>query len=319
MFRGRLLRALEAIPPARTRSVSEVAAAAGRPWAARAAGRLLAAWRTTEAPCHRAVRADGGLTFGDAQLARLVREGARPGTDEPIESWLARANASLAGNLVTRVYCRASCADAASSDPARLEPLADAREATRRLFRPCPRCAPPRSRARRPDPLVAGPRRARCAGVLSLPLEEQLARCGHATLRGFVPPSICARLERQAGSPGSLRREVLLEGHAMGRGVYGYVGKRGARKEIDRLRASLYGKLLPHARLWLERLGRRQDLPGTLEAFERRSAAAGQPFPASTLLRYEAGGPSWFSRPRPPWAARSPSWSVGRRRMISGT
>ena len=76
----------------------------------------------------------------------------------------------------------------------------------------------------------------------------------------------------------------------MGRGAYGYVGEGSARKIVGHLRVDLYARLLPHARCWNERLGRRDDLPATLDAFERRSAAAGQRLPASTLLRYEAGG-----------------------------
>ena len=290
MFGDRLLRAIHSIPPGRTRSVSEIAAAAGRPWAARAAGRVIAGLRTTAAPWHRVVRADGGLTCRDAQWLRLAREGARPAKDEPIDVWLTRAGAALVANLSTRVYCRPSCAGAKSADPARIEPLADAREAALRAFHPCPRCAPPRSRVRPPDPVAPGPRRCRCTRARSLSVEDQLGRCGHATLPGFVPADLCTRLAREARSPAALRREVLLEGHGMGRGVYGYVGEGPARRWIDRLRADLYEALLPHARLWLQRLGRRADLPDALDAFQRRCAAAGQRLGASTLLRYEAGG-----------------------------
>ncbi|MFQ5456832.1 MAG: MGMT family protein [Myxococcota bacterium] len=41
-FESRVQRILESIPPGQTRSASELARAAGRPWAAREAGRILA-------------------------------------------------------------------------------------------------------------------------------------------------------------------------------------------------------------------------------------------------------------------------------------
>jgi len=291
LFRDRLIRVLRDIPPGRTRSVSDLAAAAGRPWAARAAGRVLAGLHATDTnPWHRAVRADGALPYGEAQRLRLVSEGARPAKGETLDAWLLRAGASLVGVWRGRAYCRPGCAAAERADRTRVEPLVDAREATTRGFHPCPRCAPPRSRARPPDPVAPGPRRSRCTRVRDLPVADQLARCGHAILPRFVSPHLCDRLGRAARSPAALRREVLLEGHAMGRGAYGYVGEGNARKMVDRLRADLYARLLPLARRWNEHLGRREDLPDTLRAFERRSTAAGQRLPASTLLRYETGG-----------------------------
>ena len=61
-FRARVWRALRAIPRGETRTYAEIAAAAGAPGAARAAGSACAANPASLLiPCHRALRADGGL------------------------------------------------------------------------------------------------------------------------------------------------------------------------------------------------------------------------------------------------------------------
>jgi alkylated DNA nucleotide flippase Atl1 len=290
MFEERLQEAIAGIPRARTRSISDLAARAGRPWAARAAGRALGKIRRSAAPWQRAVRADGGLPFGEPQLNRLREEGARPRTGEALAAWLARAGATLAGSWRTRRYCRPDCPALDGADRARLEALTNAREASARGFAACPRCRPPRARTKPPDPLRTGRRRARCAAVSALPIGDQLARCGHAIIPRFVDARTCETLQREAGFAGAVRRQVSLEGHAMGRGVYGYVGEGKARRIVDGLRAKLYNRLLDPARGWLARLGRGVGLPDSLERFEEIGAAAGQKLPASTLLRYGPGG-----------------------------
>jgi len=71
------------IPRGQTRTYGQVAAAAGRPGAARAVGTIMSKNRDTKrVPCHRVVRADGKMgdyAFGGPKkkLALLKREGAR--------------------------------------------------------------------------------------------------------------------------------------------------------------------------------------------------------------------------------------------------
>ncbi|MDP3937158.1 MAG: 2OG-Fe(II) oxygenase [Deltaproteobacteria bacterium] len=291
-FEARLKDALGAVPAGRTRSISELASTAGRPWAAREAGRLIAGWarnRCTALPLHRAVRSGSGLPFGDRQQRKLVAEGARPRRSEAIDDWLARAGADLVGLLASRSYCRPECALAVRARSEAVEPLTDAREAARRGFRPCARCAPPVRRVRMPDPLRPPGRRPHCASA-DLPLETQLDRCGHAIIPRILDARECAYFERAAARPSSHRRRVTLERHAFGRGEYGYVGAGEVHRRIETLRRRLYSALLPDARAWLARLGRADDLPDTLRSFDARSAAAGQRLAASTLLQYGAGG-----------------------------
>ena len=193
------------------------------------------------------------------------------------------------GNLSTRTYCRSGCASLQRIGAAQREPLADAREAGARGFRRCARCAPPAAGRRPADPLRPPGPQPRCASA-RLPLEDQLDRCGHAVIPRFLDARARRFFERAAADPRSQRRRVVLERHAFGRGEYGYAGGGPIGREIDRLRRRLYTALLPSARGWLARLGRRPDLPDALPAFEAHSAAAGQRLPASTLLRYGPGG-----------------------------
>lgn len=69
------------IPRGQTRTYGQVAAAAGRPGAARAVGTIMSRNRHPEVPCHRVVRADGNVgeyAFGGPirKQALLKREGA---------------------------------------------------------------------------------------------------------------------------------------------------------------------------------------------------------------------------------------------------
>ncbi|HUY60416.1 MAG TPA: methylated-DNA--[protein]-cysteine S-methyltransferase [Candidatus Dormibacteraeota bacterium] len=95
-FQAEVLAATEAIPYGTVRTYQEVAAAAGRPRASRAAGNALAANPLPIViPCHRVVRTGGGLGgYGggvDRKVRLLAREGwggrwpvpARPGRQRP--------------------------------------------------------------------------------------------------------------------------------------------------------------------------------------------------------------------------------------------
>jgi len=75
-FEGRVWKALREIPYGETRSYAEVAAAVGRPSAARAVARACASNRVALlVPCHRVVRGDGstgGYRWGEERKRRLL-------------------------------------------------------------------------------------------------------------------------------------------------------------------------------------------------------------------------------------------------------
>ena len=84
-FQRRVWEALQAIPAGETRTYSEIAAAIGHPGAARAVGSACANNRVSILiPCHRAVRADGGLggyRWGLARKEELLRREREGKTD----------------------------------------------------------------------------------------------------------------------------------------------------------------------------------------------------------------------------------------------
>ncbi|MET0250324.1 MAG: methylated-DNA--[protein]-cysteine S-methyltransferase, partial [Sphingobium sp.] len=78
-FQQAVWQALRAIPPGETRSYGEIAAAAGKPGAVRAAGSACGANPIAiVVPCHRVLRADGalgGYGYGvDRKQSLLARE-----------------------------------------------------------------------------------------------------------------------------------------------------------------------------------------------------------------------------------------------------
>lgn len=77
-FEWRVWKALQEIPYGETRSYAEVAAAVGRPRAARAVARACASNRVAlVVPCHRVVRSDGstgGYRWGEARKRRLLEQ-----------------------------------------------------------------------------------------------------------------------------------------------------------------------------------------------------------------------------------------------------
>ena len=83
-FQKAVWSALQDIPPGETRTYAQVAAAAARPGAARAAGAANGAHRIAVlVPCHRVIRSDGGLggyAYGLERKRRLLEaEGVRIG------------------------------------------------------------------------------------------------------------------------------------------------------------------------------------------------------------------------------------------------
>lgn len=60
-FASRVLSAVRRIPPGRVATYGDIAAAAGRPGAARAVGNIMRTCRDRTVPCHRVVAAGGRL------------------------------------------------------------------------------------------------------------------------------------------------------------------------------------------------------------------------------------------------------------------
>lgn len=293
---NRYLRAACAIPPGQTRSFAELAAAAGRHGAARAAGRAIGAVPSdSSVPWQRVVAADGSLARdaerAAAQLRRLRREGARPRAGEGVRAWARRVGAQLVASLATRRFVDAKDERADGFDPLRVEALSDeAAASVRRCFHADAGAPPvaslPRPRAMpRIDPSVPSIG-SRVAALDWSSLAHRLAEEGVARVPSFLRASECEALLAAGSDPSRFDRSVDMEPKGYGVGSYFY-WKEPAPQPLRALRAELYRHLAPIASGFEPR---ELAFPKTLAGFWRECRAAGQLRPSSILLSYVAGG-----------------------------
>ena len=142
-FEKAVLAATRRIPNGQTRPYAWVAREAGRPRAVRAVGTVLARNPVPLlVPCHRVVRADGGLgqyMFGPAQKEQLLRaEGAN--LDEVAE--LAAHGVHYLGSDTTGVVCLPTCRDARRITAPHRHGFRTFADATAAGYRPCLHCRP---------------------------------------------------------------------------------------------------------------------------------------------------------------------------------
>ena len=118
---------------------------------------------------------------------------------------------------------------------------------------------------------------------------RELDAYGCALLPRLLAPAECARIAGLYDQPGHFRATIDMARHRFGEGQYRYFAAPFP-EPVDALRHGLYGRLLPVARDWYERLGRRPEWPDTLDEWLDICHAAGQTRPTPILLRYETGG-----------------------------
>jgi uncharacterized protein len=118
---------------------------------------------------------------------------------------------------------------------------------------------------------------------------RELDAHGCALLPRLLTPAECARITALYDQPGRFRATIDMARHRFGEGQYRYFAAPFP-EPVDALRHGLYRRLLPIARDWYDRLGRRVEWPDTLDEWLEACHAAGQTRPTPILLRYEAGG-----------------------------
>ena len=118
---------------------------------------------------------------------------------------------------------------------------------------------------------------------------RELDAYGCALLPRLLTPAECARIAGLYDQPGHFRATIDMARHRFGEGQYRYFAAPFP-EPVDALRHGLYGRLLPVARDWYERLGRRPEWPDTLDEWLDVCHTAGQKRPTPILLRYEQGG-----------------------------
>ncbi len=93
---------------------------------------------------------------------------------------------------------------------------------------------------------------------------RELDAYGCALLPRLLTPAECARIAALYDQPGHFRATIDMARHRFGEGQYRYFAAPFP-EPVDALRHGLYGRLLPVARDWHERLGRRPEWPDTLD------------------------------------------------------
>lgn len=111
---------------------------------------------------------------------------------------------------------------------------------------------------------------------------------GCALTGPLLDPGEAAEIAALYGDDTRFRATVEMAGHRFGRGEYRYFTQPFP-PAVDALKQALYPHLLPIARDWWGRLGRRAPWPDELDDWLAMCHAAGQRRPTPILLSYGAG------------------------------
>ena len=283
----------------------ELAALAGRPGAARAAGRAVSSSVATSLPWHRVVRADGlpHAERATQQMQRLRREGSRPRARESVASWARRVGAIWIGNYVGRRFALADEQCVETWPVGSVERIPDEATALARGFTHADALAEPGVPLppRRPAPGTPSPRtiKERVDALDWSELRESLRSRGSVDIRGLLTPNETGAILSASAEPSRFDRSVNMLPKGYGVGRYHYYTE-PLPEPARTLRERLYRELVPLAvELWPK-----QPFPGTLSAFWTRCRAAGQGRASSILIGYGKGGinhvhrdvygPAWF-------------------------
>ncbi len=119
-------------------------------------------------------------------------------------------------------------------------------------------------------------------------MAAQLDARGHATTGPLLSPAECQGLAALYAGDAGFRSRVVMARHGFGQGEYRYFSY-PLPSLVAGLRAALYPRLASVARRWCTAMGRKPDLPDTLDGYLARCHAAGQTRPTPLLLRYGPG------------------------------
>ncbi len=273
--------ALRQIPRGQTRSFMELAAMAGRPGAARAAGRAVASASTSPTLPHHRVVDSQGRARDSLLLVRLRREGARPRTRESIVDWAKRVNAPLIGDYRTRQFAPRTDARTLEWHPDQVEPFAGEAEATARGFT-LPGTSPARDEVLPPKRVVPSDRgdlsfSERWAQIDWDEVRRALEHDGGYHLKKLLTPSECASMLNKSHEMKRFERSIDMLPRGYGVGSYHYY-REPLPPIAQKLRERLYQELAP------------AGYPDTLEEFWERCKDSGQTRSSSILIGYGKGG-----------------------------
>lgn len=119
-------------------------------------------------------------------------------------------------------------------------------------------------------------------------ITAELDEFGGALLPQLLTSGEAEQLRGLYDRAGYFRSTVTMARHRFGEGEYRYF-KTPYPEPVERLKQALYPRLLPIARDWWARLGRRAPWPDTLDEWLQMCHDAGQSRSTAILLRYRAG------------------------------
>ncbi|MHC9297171.1 2OG-Fe(II) oxygenase [Mycobacterium sp. LTG2003] len=118
-------------------------------------------------------------------------------------------------------------------------------------------------------------------------ITAEVDELGGALLPRLLTDAETQRLQAMYGDDHRFRSTVDMGRHRFGEGEYRYFDLPYP-EPIEQLKQALYPRLLPIAREWWTRLGRRPPWPDTLDEWLQMCHRAGQTKPTAILLRYAA-------------------------------
>jgi uncharacterized protein len=119
-------------------------------------------------------------------------------------------------------------------------------------------------------------------------ITADLNSLGGALLPELLTPNEAEHIRGLYEQDGYFRSTVSMGRHRFGEGEYRYFTTPYP-EPVERLKQALYPRLLPIARDWWAKLGRRAPWPDTLDEWLRMCHDAGQDRSTAILLRYRAG------------------------------
>ena len=120
-------------------------------------------------------------------------------------------------------------------------------------------------------------------------IRENLHQRGYAQLNQVLNADECDRLITDYNNPAHYRKTIVMERYRFGLGEYKYFSY-PLPPIIQRLRESVFPKLVPVANQWMEVLKMAQPYPADFEHFQKLCHAQGQSKPTVLILKYGKGG-----------------------------
>ena len=117
----------------------------------------------------------------------------------------------------------------------------------------------------------------------------QVDEHGCALTPELMTPAECEAVGKLYDSDEHFRSTIDMARYRFGKGEYRYF-RRPFPEPIEPLKQALYPRLLPIARDWYGKLGRRAPWPDTLDEWLDMCHAAGQVKPTPILLKYQGNG-----------------------------